>query len=331
MHGHPDDETLTHGGTLAAWARAGQPVTLVTCTRGEAGEVIPPELQHLEGNGPALAEVRERELERAVAALGLNAHFFLDQLPPIVDAAAHPGEQAEAGAPPRYEDSGMVWLDHGAAGAADAAPSSLIAADIEIAAGRLASLIRSLRPRFLLTYEPGGGYGHPDHIRAREIAVRAAHIAAERGPQSEVWRVPAILGSVVPAAVLRAGRDELARRHAAGEIPRADHLRSETSQDGLPALAREDARAILELDISEPEIQRARARALEAHRTQVQAVATFAAQPAAPYLSGAFGLSNNFYSPLFSRDFYEPDPDWAGLEVTPSDLVPPRLPSAGDK
>lgn len=322
VHAHPDDETLTHGATLAAWALAGQPVTLVTCTRGEAGEVIPAELRHLEGDGAALAEVREAELANAVSALGIDAHFFLDQLPPILDVEARPGAQTQP-AETRYEDSGMVWLEHGAAGTAGAAPASLIAADIEIAAGRLAALIRKLRPSLLLTYEPGGGYGHPDHVRAREIAVRAAEIAADEAKGTgETWVLPAILGSVVPAAVLRAARDELARRHEAGEIPQAAGLRPETSRDGLPALARENTGGILQLDVSRPEVQAARARALKAHRTQVQAVVTFAPQEAAPYLSGAFGLSNNFYSPLFGRDFYLPDPHWSGRELTAADLVP---------
>src|SRR5690625_3912973 len=87
VHAHPDDETLTHGGTLAAWAQAGEPVTIITCTRGEQGEVIPANLRHLEGDGPALAAVREQELAAAAAALGATRQVFLDQLPPITDDA----------------------------------------------------------------------------------------------------------------------------------------------------------------------------------------------------------------------------------------------------
>lgn len=337
VHAHPDDETLTHGATLAMWARAGQPVTLVTCTRGEAGEVIPPELKHLEGDGPALAEVREQELAGATAALGVTDHFFLDQLPQqiIADDAAHLANHASPAAQARYEDSGMVWLGHGEAGTAGAGASSLIAADLDVAAGRLAGLIRRLRPRFLMTYEPGGGYGHPDHVRAAKIAVRAAELAADsrydsgpalrEEPGAGAWRVPAILGSVVPAQYLRDARDELARRHAAGEIEGAAGLTPETSGDGLPALAREDVSRVLTLDVSAPDILAARARALEAHRTQVQAVASFDPQERAPFLSGAFGLSNDFYSPLFARDFYEVDPRWVGEPVSDEDLKPGNI------
>src|SRR5690625_3190743 len=324
VHAHPDDETLTHGGTLAAWARAGEPVTLVTCTRGEQGEVIPPELKHLEGDGAALAEMREQELAAAVAALGVREHFFLDQLPPLE------GSHSASPAQYRYEDSGMVWLGHGEAGTAQVAASSLIAADLDQAAARLARLIRKLRPRFVLTYEPGGGYGHPDHVRAAEIAVRAVELAAaSAGDTAQTahvdseapWSVPAILGSVVPAQYLRDARDELARRHAQGLIPQASGLTPETSRDGLPALAREGGE-VLHLDVSAPEIQAARAAALEAHRTQVQAVHSFEPQTAPPYLSGAFGLSNDYYSPLFARDFYQVDPRWQAEEITAVDLDP---------
>lgn len=321
VHAHPDDETLTHGATLAAWAQAGQPVTLVTCTRGERGEVIPPELKHLEGDGPALARVREEELAHAAQALGLSAHYFLDQLPLIEDDAAHPGSQPVREIQTRYEDSGMVWLDHGAAGAGTVAPSSLIAADIEVAAKRLAHLIRTTRPQFLLTYEPGGGYGHPDHVRAREIAVRAAHIAADAGFDGDPWKVPAILGSVVPVAVMREARDELARRHAHGLIPEANHLRPETSGEGLAALVREDTRNIISLS-ADAQALAAREAALRAHRTQVQAVHSFEPQYKAPFLSGGFGLSNGFYSPLLSRDFYEPAPDWKSVPLTDAALIP---------
>src|SRR5690625_651152 len=319
VHAHPDDETLTHGGTLAAWARAGEPVTLVTCTRGEQGEVIPPELKHLEGDGAALAEMREQELAAAVAALGVREHFFLDQLPPLE------GSHSASPAQYRYEDSGMVWLGHGEAGTAQVAASSLIAADLDQAAARLARHIRKLRPRFVLTYEPGGGYGHPDHVRAAEITVRAVEIAADDNIELgiESWRTPAVLGSVVPAAVLRAGRDALAVRHDRGEIGRASDLTPETSQDRLAALAREDDSQILHIDVSNEQVLAARHRALQAHRTQIQAVVHFAPDPGFPYLSGGFGLSNNYFSPLFSRDFYLPDPGWQSVEFTAADLVPP--------
>ena len=219
----------------------------------------------------------------------------------------------------------MVWLAHGEAGTAGAGSSSLIAADLQTAAARLAAEIRRLRPRFVLTYEPGGGYGHPDHVRAREIAVRAVEIAADDNIELgiESWRTPAVLGSVVPAVVLRAGRDALAARHDRGEFPAASDLTPETSQDRLAALAREDDSQILHIDVSNEQVLAARHRALQAHRTQIQAVVGFAPDQGFPYLSGGFGLSNNYFSPLFSRDFYLPDPGWQSVELTAADLVPP--------
>src|SRR5690606_31265526 len=99
VHAHPDDETISTGGTIASLVEAGVGVTVVTCTRGERGEVIPPELQHLEGDGPALAGVREGELAAAMAALGVTDHRYLG------DSNA----RAAGLAPRRYADSGMVW------------------------------------------------------------------------------------------------------------------------------------------------------------------------------------------------------------------------------
>src|SRR6478609_7192343 len=96
VHAHPDDETLATGALLATWAASGLPVTLVTCTRGERGEVIGAGLAALEGDGPALAAHREHELAAALAALGVGDHVFLD-----------------GGVGPRYEDSGMAWLSSG--------------------------------------------------------------------------------------------------------------------------------------------------------------------------------------------------------------------------
>jgi len=100
VHAHPDDETLATGGLLATWARAGRPVTVVTCTRGELGEVIGGELAHLAGDGPALAAHRETELAGALGALGVADHVFLDTVAP----------------PARFVDSGMAWAGAGRAG-----------------------------------------------------------------------------------------------------------------------------------------------------------------------------------------------------------------------
>lgn len=204
VHAHPDDETLSTGGLLAAFAAAGRPVHVVSCTRGERGEVIalPGTTSEgragLEGDGPALGAYRESELARALTALGGGAdgairHSFLDGLPGVsaqVNGVVDAGSGAPAGsgsglvsdaaAGVRYEDSGMAWVAPGVAGPApDSPPTAFARVPLDESAGRLAALIRECRPAVVATYEPGGGYGHPDHVRAHEVTVRALRLAAD--------------------------------------------------------------------------------------------------------------------------------------------------------
>lgn len=149
VHAHPDDESLWTGALLATWAREGE-VELVTCTRGERGEVIGTELAHLEGDGPALAAHREGELARALEALGVREHTFLDALGGT-----------------RLEDSGMAWVADGVAGPApDVPPTAFVRAGLDDVASWLAAHLARRRPAVVVTYGPDGGYGHPDHVRA---------------------------------------------------------------------------------------------------------------------------------------------------------------------
>lgn len=164
---HPDDETLTAGGLLAVLARR-CPVHLVTTNRGERGEVIPPDISHLEGRHAELAELRTDELSQAMAALGLSSQHFIDQLP------GHDG-------PARYIDSGMRWAGTSnvrALADPDAGPDSFSRAGTEEVARVLAGHIRRLRPQLVLTDEPDGGYGHPDHVHCSRVVSRAVEIAA---------------------------------------------------------------------------------------------------------------------------------------------------------
>ncbi len=166
VHAHPDDESITTGGTLATLVDRGALVTLVTCTRGERGEVIPEHLRHLEGT-PGLVRERERELAEALAALGVTDHRWLGAQ----------GARREGLPPRRYADSGMRW---GASGRAeplpDPAPDSLCAAELGEVAADLASVILDVRPDVVVSYGADGGYGHPDHVRAAEAARRAASV-----------------------------------------------------------------------------------------------------------------------------------------------------------
>ncbi|HET8795937.1 MAG TPA: PIG-L family deacetylase [Arthrobacter sp.] len=182
VHAHPDDESIATGATMAGYAAAGADVVLLTCTRGEMGEVIPEELRHLEvgnpacrDNGEALAELRTAELAEAVAALGISRQVFLGD----GDALA-PGRS-----PVRYRDSGMVWGESGRAEAGESIdPGAFVAADLDAAAVNAAQLISTFRPHAVITYDDDGGYGHPDHIRAHELTHAALTAAADR------WSVP---------------------------------------------------------------------------------------------------------------------------------------------
>jgi N-acetyl-1-D-myo-inositol-2-amino-2-deoxy-alpha-D-glucopyranoside deacetylase len=154
VHAHPDDESIGTGATMARYAALGVPVTLVTCTLGELGEIIPPGLAHLAADREdRLGEYRIGELDAACAALGVPDHRFL-------------------GGAGRWRDSGMM----GTAGNDD--PRCFWRADLAEAAAALAAVIAEVRPRVLVSYDANGGYGHPDHIQAHRVTGRAFVLAA---------------------------------------------------------------------------------------------------------------------------------------------------------
>ncbi|WP_024285289.1 PIG-L family deacetylase [Cellulomonas sp. KRMCY2] len=283
VHAHPDDETLSTGALLATWSQAGRPVTVVTCTRGERGEVIGDELAHLEGDGPALAAHREGELADALRALGVSDHLFLDQV------ASSDVETSAA----RYTDSGMAWAGVGRAGPAAALPAgAFVAADLDAAAVRLAAVIRDRRPDVVVGYEPGGGYGHPDHITAHRVVQRAV-VLAELGELAgaEPFRVPVVLWAVLDAQLLRAGYAALA--------PLAhDRLVGPDPTGPLPAGAVEPEVVDVRVDVR-PVVDRVLG-ALRAHRTQVHAVRAHGAGP----LLGSLALSNDVLAPLLAVETY---------------------------
>jgi mycothiol conjugate amidase Mca len=143
IHAHPDDETIGTGGTMARAVDAGHRVVLITCTRGELGEIVVKEMDTPD-NHRRLAEIRAAELEAAMGILGVTEWESLG-----------------------YRDSDMM----GRAGNQD--PRSFWQADLDDAARRLVWLIRHYRPDVVTTYNEYGGYGHPDHIRTHDVAVRA--------------------------------------------------------------------------------------------------------------------------------------------------------------
>ncbi len=290
VHAHPDDETLATGALLATWSASGAPVTVVTCTRGERGEVIGPELGHLAGDGPALAAHRERELAAALDALGVPDHVWLDALPDAVGAA-------------RYEDSGMVWVTPGRAGAApDSGASAFARADVETAARRLAALLRERRPGVVVTYEPGGGYGHPDHVQAHRVTMRAVELAAE--PRADLARAPHTVQAVLWAAVDSAARARAFEELVAlvGGVEPDRGLRLPTPDRAAPTAAVAPEQVDLRLDVL-PVLDRV-VGALRAHATQVQGVRVWPHEPRADASLGRLALSDGVLQPLLRHEAY---------------------------
>jgi N-acetyl-1-D-myo-inositol-2-amino-2-deoxy-alpha-D-glucopyranoside deacetylase len=153
VHAHPDDESIGTGATMAKYAAEGAQVTLVTCTLGELGEVIPPALAHLAWDADGgLGHHRISELAAACRALGVSDHRFL-------------------GGAGRWRDSGMMGT-----------PSNewrgcFWQADVDEAARALLRVIDEVRPQVMVTYDDNGFYGHPDHIQAHRVAWRAFELA----------------------------------------------------------------------------------------------------------------------------------------------------------
>lgn len=273
VHAHPDDETLNHGATVAAALAAGHEVDLVTCTRGEEGEVIgAAHADRVSSRDDTLAEAREAELAAALAVLASAspdgatvAHHWLDALPPAPGASPRPSA--------RYRDSGMVVLPGGrAAVPPDVRPECFAVADLDEAASRLAGLLVRRRPHVLLTYGAHGGYGHPDHVMAHRVAVRALELAEAS------WRVPWAYGAAGDVERLRAWlrhRDDPSAWDAEGPLPQM--FVAPSSID-----ATVDASRWLPV----------KAEALQALPTQVRVL------PVDPVREPAFVLSNDVPQPL---------------------------------
>jgi N-acetyl-1-D-myo-inositol-2-amino-2-deoxy-alpha-D-glucopyranoside deacetylase len=244
VHAHPDDETLATGGTLATYAAdVGTSVTLVTCTLGQRGEVIPPALQHLSGD--ALGRHRRGELAAAMEALGVADHRLL--------------------ADGRWVDSGMVWLQPGIAGAApDAGPDAFALADVDEAASQLAQVVREVRPHVVLTYDPQGGYGHPDHVQAHRVTVRALEIAGRGGARA--WQPAATFWPRVP-------RSWAERERAAALTGRPSSMSARDPQDPYPPVVVDDD--VVDAVVDVRPVLEAKVSALRAHATQVRVEGTW--------------------------------------------------------
>lgn len=215
VHAHPDDESLWTGGTIARYAARGVQVTLVTCTLGEQGEVIPANLAELRAEAAdQLGGYRVGELRSACAALRVTDQRFL-------------------GVTGRWRDSGMVGDP------ANAHPRAFVAGSLSEQAAALRDVLAEVRPQVVVTYAADGGYGHPDHIRAHEITMAAVDGVSD---------VARVFHTVQSKAATDAGVTELAgltglpfRLPLAGELPVVDDAEITTVIDiesNLPAKLR---------------------------------------------------------------------------------------------
>ena len=270
VHAHPDDESIGQGATMAKYAAEGRGVTLVTCTAGEMGEILVPELEHLTADkDDGLGEHRRGELADAMAALGVTDHRFL-------------------GGFGTYRDSGMQWHADGHAVAADTIHENAFwHADLTEAANHLVQVIREVRPQVLVTYDEFGGYGHPDHIQAHRVAMYGAQLAAVpsyRHDLGEPWEIAKIYWGALAESRIREGLRAL---RAAGDTTSFEGM----DPDGdLPPMFRPDADIGCEVDAGEY-VER-KLDALRAHATQITTDGPF------------FALSNNMGAQAFGREQY---------------------------
>jgi N-acetyl-1-D-myo-inositol-2-amino-2-deoxy-alpha-D-glucopyranoside deacetylase len=238
VHAHPDDETIGTGATMAKYAAAGAHVTLVTCTLGEEGEILVPELAHLAADrDDALGAVRIDELAAAMKALGVTDHRFL-------------------GGEGRWRDSGMMGMP------TNDFPGCFWQADLDEAIGALVAVMREVRPQVVVSYDEVGGYGHPDHIQAHRVAVGAFEASGDATrylEAGEPWAPVKFYETAIPVSVLRAGYDALKElgEEAPFGITDPDELTFGTPDDQVTTEI--DAREQLPAKIE----------AMRAHRTQI--------------------------------------------------------------
>ncbi|MEU7063450.1 N-acetyl-1-D-myo-inositol-2-amino-2-deoxy-alpha-D-glucopyranoside deacetylase [Streptomyces sp. NPDC046161] len=267
VHAHPDDESINNGVTMAKYAAEGAHVALVTCTLGEEGEVIPPALAHLAPDrDDTLGAHRVGELAAAMKELGVSDHRFL-------------------GGPGRFRDSGMMGAEQ------NHRPGAFWSTEVDEAAAYLVEVIRELRPQVLVTYDPDGGYGHPDHIQAHRVATRAAELAAEttyRRDLGDPHEIRKVYWNRVPRSVVEEGFERLRAAGAAVPFPGV------ASPQDVPGVV-PDERITAEIgdEDGRDAFVRAKAAAMRAHATQIAVDGPF------------FALSNDLAQPLFAREYYE--------------------------
>ena len=250
VHAHPDDETINNGATMAKYAALGAHVTLVTCTRGEEGEVLISDLAHLaSSHSDNLGEHRVGELAHAMEILKVDDHRFL-------------GEGSEI-----FRDSGMMGTPQ------NERPDVFWKADLEHAAQLLAKIVDEVKPQVLVTYDEFGGYGHPDHIQAHRVAMRAADIAT--------WSVTKIYWNAMPKSVIAEGIEAMKKIGS-------DFFGADNAED-IP-FAKDDNLVTTVIDGND--FVQQKMDAMRAHATQITVDGPF------------FALSNNLGLQVWGNEYY---------------------------
>ncbi len=246
VHAHPDDETLTTGITMAAYAAQGHDVHLLTCTLGEEGEVIPAELAHCGSDrDDSLGYTRREELRAAMAVLGVQ-HAVL-------------GEDPARGVASRYRDSGMA----GTSGAQH--PDAFANADVDEAAALVATHIRAVRPDVVVTYDRQGGYSHPDHVQAHRVTMSALSALSAWTASAEPDAMAAPVAYCILTPQSWASQDRLwLQENVSATSSTCVVLQQDDPYP--PSVVRDD---VVTHVVDEPVLVETQSRALGQHRTQV--------------------------------------------------------------
>ncbi len=261
VHAHPDDETITTGGTIAHYSAIGADVHVLTCTLGEEGEVIGRCWAGLvAAQADQLGGYRVGELAAALTHLGVRGG-------------------------PRFLGCAGRWRDSGMAGAPAAVhPRSFVQASDEAVVEAMVTVLRQLRPQVVVTYDPAGSYGHPDHVRVHQATTEA--VARAGDPTAFVaagtpWEVAKLYWTVTEHTALLRGVAAMThlpdgwRMPAEGELPSAP-------DDEVDAVV--DARQVVAAKLA----------ALRAHATQVTVA----------HSDTEFALSNNVAQPVLTAEHY---------------------------
>ncbi len=244
VHAHPDDETIGTGATMAKYVAEGAQVTLVTCTLGEEGEVLVPDLAHLAADqNDALGTHRIGELTDAMALLGVTDFRFL-------------------GGAGKYRDSGMMGVP------SNDRPDSFWRADLLAAATDLCEIIREVRPQVVATYDDFGGYGHPDHIQAHRVthyAISLAESPSFRPDLGPAWSPSKVYWTAFPRSRMVEGIKKLQEAGDDSEFANMD-------PDNLPFVCDDE---LITTAIEGSAYMDAKYAALAAHKTQITAESGF--------------------------------------------------------